>query len=228
MHRVRPVLHALAGASLATVVALPLVAATPMTWAAADPAAAADPLRLNDADRAHEAVAAARADAGAAAFRAEREAAERAAAEAEAARLAAEREAAERAAAEARAAERARAEEARAAEARAAAERASRSARTGDPKSIARAMLAERGQADQFGCLDRLWTKESGWRHTATNPSSGAYGIPQSLPASKMASAGSDWRTNPATQIRWGLGYISDRYGSPCAAWRHSQARNWY
>ena len=110
--------------------------------------------------------------------------------------------------------------------------RASRSRRaaavSGDPRTIARAMLAERGQAGQFGCLDRLWTKESEWRVRATNPSSGAYGIPQSLPASKMASAGSDWRTNPRTQIRWGLGYIAERYGSPCAAWSHSQANGWY
>lgn len=106
--------------------------------------------------------------------------------------------------------------------------RTRRAAATADPRAIARALLAERGQAGQFGCLDRLWTKESEWRVRATNPSSGAYGIPQSLPASKMASAGSDWRTNPRTQIRWGLGYISDRYGSPCAAWEHSQAQNWY
>jgi len=79
--------------------------------------------------------------------------------------------------------------------------RASRAARaaSGDPRSIARALLAERGQADQFGCLDSLWQKESGWRVRATNPSSGAYGIPQALPAGKMASAGSDWRTNPRT-----------------------------
>ncbi|TAL11978.1 MAG: hypothetical protein EPN99_17185, partial [Frankiales bacterium] len=87
---------------------------------------------------------------------------------------------------------------------------------------------AERGQADQFGCLDRLWQKESGWRVRATNPSSGAYGIPQALPAGKMASAGSDWRTSARTQIRWGLGYIDDRYGSPCGAWAHSRAHNWY
>ena len=65
-------------------------------------------------------------------------------------------------------------------------------------------------------------------RYSATNPSSGAYGIPQSLPASKMASAGADWQTNPATQIAWGLGYIQGRYGSPCGAWAHSQAHNWY
>lgn len=82
--------------------------------------------------------------------------------------------------------------------------------------------------SDQFRCLDLLWTRESGWRANAYNASSGAYGIPQSLPGSKMASAGSDWRTNAATQINWGLSYISARYGSPCAAWAHSEAYNWY
>ncbi|MFD0773575.1 lytic transglycosylase domain-containing protein [Streptomonospora algeriensis] len=100
---------------------------------------------------------------------------------------------------------------------------------TGDPKSIARSMLSDYGWAsEQFSCLEPLWEKESGWDHTARNPSSGAYGIPQSLPGSKMSSAGSDWQTNPATQIEWGLGYIEDRYGSPCEAWNHSQANGWY
>ncbi|MDT7570957.1 MAG: resuscitation-promoting factor RpfB [Actinomycetota bacterium] len=97
----------------------------------------------------------------------------------------------------------------------------------GSPRAIARAMLAERGWSGQFGCLDSLWSRESGWRVHASNPS-GAYGIPQALPGSKMASAGSDWRTNPATQIRWGLGYIAAAYGSPCSAWRHSQSTGWY
>jgi peptidoglycan DL-endopeptidase CwlO len=82
--------------------------------------------------------------------------------------------------------------------------------------------------SDQFRCLDLLWTRESGWRANAYNASSGAYGIPQSLPGSKMASAGADWRTNAATQIDWGLSYISARYGSPCEAWAHSEAYNWY
>jgi hypothetical protein len=81
---------------------------------------------------------------------------------------------------------------------------------------------------DQFPCLNKLWNKESNWRHTASNPSSGAYGIPQALPGSKMGSAGSDWRSNPATQIKWGLGYIEGRYGSPCKAWSHSQSVGWY
>jgi cytoskeletal protein RodZ len=98
-----------------------------------------------------------------------------------------------------------------------------------DPRVAARAQLAEHGWgAGQFACLDALWTKESGWRHTARNASSGAYGIPQALPAGKLASAGADWQTNPVTQIRWGLGYIEDVYGSPCAAWSHSRAVNWY
>lgn len=98
-----------------------------------------------------------------------------------------------------------------------------------NPRSAARAMAAARGWGgSQFSCLESLWTKESGWKHTADNPSSSAYGIPQALPGSKMASAGSDWRTNPVTQIRWGLGYIAGSYGTPCSAWRHSQANNWY
>ena len=89
-----------------------------------------------------------------------------------------------------------------------------------DPRDIARALLAEFGFGqDQFGCLDSLWTRESNWRVDADNPNSSAYGIPQALPGSKMASAGADWATNPVTQIRWGLGYIEDRYGSPCGAW---------
>ncbi|MFV0426769.1 MAG: G5 domain-containing protein [Beutenbergiaceae bacterium] len=99
----------------------------------------------------------------------------------------------------------------------------------GDPRAIARSMLASYGWGDdQWSCLNSLWQRESNWNPYAQNPSSGAYGIPQSLPASKMASAGSDWRTNPATQIRWGLGYIQGRYGSPCGAWSHSEARGWY
>ncbi|WGX95644.1 lytic transglycosylase domain-containing protein [Nocardioides sp. L-11A] len=98
-----------------------------------------------------------------------------------------------------------------------------------DPRDIARALLGEFGfSSSQFGCLDSLWTRESNWRWNADNPTSSAYGIPQALPGSKMSTAGSDWATNPATQIRWGLGYIKGRYGSPCGAWGHSQARGWY
>ncbi|CAN5361724.1 hypothetical protein BH11ACT8_BH11ACT8_03460 [soil metagenome] len=98
-----------------------------------------------------------------------------------------------------------------------------------DPSDIGRALLSEFGySSDQFGCLDSLFTRESGWNIYADNPSSSAYGIPQALPGSKMASAGADWATNPVTQIRWGLGYIQDRYGSPCGAWGHSQSYGWY
>lgn len=93
---------------------------------------------------------------------------------------------------------------------------------------IAASMLTSYGWgAEQMGPLVALWNKESGWNPAAYNPS-GAYGIPQALPGGKMASAGADWRTNPATQIRWGLGYIKGVYGSPAAAWGHSQATNWY
>lgn len=96
-------------------------------------------------------------------------------------------------------------------------------------KSYASGRLAAFGWGqDQFLCLAQLWTKESGWLTTATNPYSGAYGIPQALPPGKYASAGGDWLTSYRTQIEWGLGYIRDRYGSPCAAWNHSVSLNWY
>jgi hypothetical protein len=72
-----------------------------------------------------------------------------------------------------------------------------------------------------------LWQRESGWRYNAENPS-GAYGIPQALPGSKMATAGADWQTNPATQIKWGLGYIQSRYGTPCSAWAFEEANGFY
>jgi murein DD-endopeptidase MepM/ murein hydrolase activator NlpD len=81
---------------------------------------------------------------------------------------------------------------------------------------------------DQYQCLMQLWTRESDWLTNATNPSSGAYGIAQALPPGKYYSAGSDWLTNYRTQINWGLGYIKDRYGSPCAAWGHEVSNNWY
>ncbi len=96
------------------------------------------------------------------------------------------------------------------------------------PREIAKVLLARRGWSGQYSCLDSLWTKESNWQVSAKNASSSAYGIPQALPGEKMGSAGSDWRTNPATQITWGLGYIAGRYGTPCAAWSHSRAYNWY
>jgi hypothetical protein len=98
-----------------------------------------------------------------------------------------------------------------------------------DPKARAEALLSEFGfGSDQFGCLDSLWSRESGWRVNANNPYSSAYGIPQALPGSKMASVAADWAYNPETQIRWGLGYISARYGTPCGAWGHSQSHGWY
>lgn len=96
-------------------------------------------------------------------------------------------------------------------------------------KSFAFRMVVRRSWSPaQFRCLDNLWTRESNWNHRATNRSSGAYGIPQALPASKMSVSGRDWRVNPKTQIRWGLRYIKSRYGTPCAAWAHFQARGWY
>lgn len=99
----------------------------------------------------------------------------------------------------------------------------------GDPRAIAQSMLGSHGWGqDQWSCLNSLWQRESNWNPYAQNPSSGAYGIPQSLPGSKMASAGSDWRTNPATQIEWGLNYIDGRYDSPCGAWAHSERVGWY
>ena len=95
--------------------------------------------------------------------------------------------------------------------------------------SYARKSLTAFGlRLTEWGDLVRLWNRESGWNYRATNPSSGAYGIPQSLPADKMASAGADWKTNPFTQIRWGLGYIRQRYGSISAAWAHEQHFGWY
>jgi hypothetical protein len=96
-------------------------------------------------------------------------------------------------------------------------------------QAIAAEQVAARGwDSDQLGCLVALWNKESGWNINAHNSSSGAHGIPQALPGSKMASAGADWETNPATQISWGLGYIGSRYGTPCGAWDHSQSVGWY
>ena len=82
--------------------------------------------------------------------------------------------------------------------------------------------------ASQFECLNKLWERESNWKHTADNPKSSAYGIPQALPGSKMASEGSDWETNPKTQIRWGLRYIESCYSNPCNAWQHFTKKNWY
>ena len=98
------------------------------------------------------------------------------------------------------------------------------------PRHIARKMLHKFHwkASKQFKYLSWLWQRESGWNKYAMNPYSGAYGIPQALPGSKMASAGPNWRSNAATQIRWGLRYIRARYGSPHRAWNHSQATGWY
>jgi hypothetical protein len=95
-------------------------------------------------------------------------------------------------------------------------------------QAIGRQLNAAKGWGSCWSSLLALWNKESRWNERAQNPSSGAYGIPQSLPGDKMASAGSDWRTNARTQIVWGLGYIDARYGTPCQAWSHSQSVGWY
>ncbi len=98
-----------------------------------------------------------------------------------------------------------------------------------DPKTLARALMPQYGMSSSdFDCLDNIWSQESGWNVHADNPSSSAYGIPQALPGSKMASAGPNWADNAETQIRWGLGYIKSRYGSVCAAWSYKQGTGWY
>jgi hypothetical protein len=99
----------------------------------------------------------------------------------------------------------------------------------GTAQSTAYGILASFGFSPQtyFGCLQDIWNRESGWRYDAEN-ASGAYGIPQALPGSKMASAGADWQTDPATQIRWGLGYIKNVYGNPCSAWAFEEANGYY
>lgn len=95
----------------------------------------------------------------------------------------------------------------------------------GSPKAIAKKMIANDAQ---FRCFSNIVSHESGWNVNASNPSSGAYGLVQALPGNKMASAGADWRTNPATQIKWGLDYMKERYGSPCGAWSAWQSKGWY
>nr|WP_243725740.1 lytic transglycosylase domain-containing protein [Actinomadura rubrisoli] len=99
----------------------------------------------------------------------------------------------------------------------------------GEAQQLAKSMMPSYGfsGSGQFGCLVNLWNKESHWNTHAANPS-GAYGIPQALPGSKMSSAGPDWRNSARTQIKWGLGYIKGRYKTPCAAWQHSQSVGWY
>ncbi|MFC8130602.1 lytic transglycosylase domain-containing protein [Streptomyces sp. NPDC057302] len=94
--------------------------------------------------------------------------------------------------------------------------------------SQVQAMARQMVPGDQFQCFSNIVNHESTWNYRASNASSGAYGLVQALPGSKMSSAGADWQTNPATQIKWGLGYMNDRYGSPCGAWDFWQANNWY
>jgi hypothetical protein len=116
-------------------------------------------------------------------------------------------------------------------------EAASRSA-TRDPSSFApqssytiaevQSMARQIVPADQFQCFSNIVDHESSWNYQADNPTSDAFGLVQALPGSKMSSAGADWQTNPATQIKWGLGYMEDRYGGPCGAWEFWQANNWY
>jgi hypothetical protein len=101
---------------------------------------------------------------------------------------------------------------------------------TTDPRDIARQIMANKYSwgEDQFSCYNDIIMRESKWIVSADNPHSSAYGIPQALPGKKMASFGADWRTNPATQIRWGLDYVHDRYGTPCGAWSFKRGHGWY
>ncbi|MFL6026816.1 MAG: hypothetical protein ACJ72G_02890 [Friedmanniella sp.] len=101
---------------------------------------------------------------------------------------------------------------------------------TSNPREIARQILRNKYGygADQFSCFNNVIIRESNWDINATNAASGAYGIPQALPGSKMASVGSDWRTNPATQIIWAVGYMKSSYGSPCGAWGFKSSHGWY
>ncbi len=98
-----------------------------------------------------------------------------------------------------------------------------------DPQTLTRVLMPEYGlSSSEFDCVDRIWTQESNWNVHADNPSSSAYGIPQALPGSKMSSAGPDWQDSAETQIRWGLGYIKNRYGTACSAWSFKQSHGWY
>ena len=98
-----------------------------------------------------------------------------------------------------------------------------------DPRTLAKALMPLFGMStSDFSCVDSIWSQESGWNVHADNPHSSAYGIPQALPGSKMSSAGPNWQNSAETQIKWGLGYIKGRYGSPCAAWSFKRAHGWY
>jgi hypothetical protein len=229
-----------AAGTVAVAAAVSAVTAALPSGAAASPAGAAD-AHLLVVNQQQDPAIAAQGDTMTAA-QSELALAKAAAARAAAARAAAAKVAAARAAA-------ARAAAAKAAAARAAAQQAAQqqaaqqqqpaqqvagqqpaaSAPSGSPQQIAEQMLSQFGwSSSQFACLQPLWAQESGWNLYASNPSSGAYGIPQALPGSKMASAGPDWQTDAATQIRWGLEYIQGTYGSPCGAWAHEQADGWY
>jgi hypothetical protein len=223
----------LAAAISAAVVILPgsppaaaRLSAAPAAISAADFALAAQDHQLADEQAAHRQQLAAA-----------REAAAKAAAHKAAAHKAAAREAAKRKAAEQAASAAAAQQAAQSAQATASATptaeptqpAATVSVPSGSAQQVAEQMLSSYGwSSSQFSCLQPLWALESGWSVTAENPSSGAYGIPQALPGSKMASAGADWQTDAATQIRWGLTYIQGLYGSPCGAWSHEQADGWY
>ncbi len=98
-----------------------------------------------------------------------------------------------------------------------------------DPRTLTKALMPQFGMSpSDFGCIDAIWTQESGWNVHAANPTSSAYGIPQALPGSKMSSAGPDWQNNPVTQIKWGLGYIKERYGSACGAAAYKRSHGVY
>lgn len=200
-------------------------AAEPTTAAETAPA---DPAPAETAEAVAAAEQEAAAQAAAAGVAAQQEAAQQEAARQEAAAAAEQAAAAERTAARAAAAETARV----AAEDQAAAAAAAASAPVDDPaaaKAYAASALAGHGwAASEITCLDTLWEKESNWKTSATNASSGAYGIVQSLPAEKMATSGADYLTNYRTQINWGLSYIESRYGSPCSALNFHYANNWY
>ena len=101
---------------------------------------------------------------------------------------------------------------------------------TTDPREIARQIMVNKYSwgADEYTCYNDIIMRESRWIVTADNPHSTAYGIPQALPGKRMAAFGADWRTNPATQIRWGLDYVHDRYGTPCGAWSFKRGHGWY
>ncbi len=194
---------------------------------------ATDAAAAEEAKKAEEAKAAQEAKAAEEKAADDARAAEELKAEEAATAAAAEAAAAEAAAEQARLAEQEAAASA-AAEARAAEEAAAAAAAVpmDDPagaKAYAASALAGHGwAASEMTCLNTLWEKESNWMTSATNASSGAYGIVQSLPAEKMASSGADYLTNPKTQINWGLSYIESRYGSPCSALNFHYANNWY